>query len=40
LQKIHAGQELKIMAEQSNDPAKKTEPLSELLQQQKKQEGK
>ena len=40
LQKIHAGQALKIMAEQSNDPAKKTEPLSELLQQQKKQEGK
>ena len=40
LQKIHAGQPLKIMAEQSNDPAKQTEPLSELLQQQKQQEGK
>lgn len=39
LQKIHAGQALNIMAEQSNDPAKKTEPLSELLQQ-KKPEGK
>jgi membrane fusion protein (multidrug efflux system) len=39
LQKIHAGQALNIMAEQSNDPAKKAEPLSELLQQ-KKQEGK
>ncbi len=40
LQKIHAGQALKIMAEQSNDPAKKTESLAELLQQQKKSEGK
>lgn len=39
LQKIHAGQALNIMAEQSNDPAKKAEPLSELLQQ-KKTEGK
>lgn len=39
LQKIHAGQPLNIMAEQSNDPAKKTEPLAELLQQ-KKSEGK
>lgn len=39
LQKIHAGQALNIMAEQSNDPNKKTEPLSELLQQ-KKLEGK
>ncbi len=39
LQKIHAGQLLNIMAEQSNDPAKKTEPLAELLQQ-KKAEGK
>jgi membrane fusion protein (multidrug efflux system) len=39
LQKIHAGQALNIMAEQSNDPAKKAEPLSELLQQ-KKPEGK
>lgn len=39
LQKIHAGQLLKIMAEQSNDPAKKPEPLAELLQQ-KKSEGK
>ena len=35
LQKIHAGQALNIMAEQSNDPAKKTESLAELLQQQK-----
>lgn len=39
LQKIHAGQALNIMAEQSNDPAKKPEPLAELLQQ-KKTEGK
>ncbi|GGY66690.1 MexH family multidrug efflux RND transporter periplasmic adaptor subunit [Cellvibrio zantedeschiae] len=39
LQKIHAGQGLNIMAEQSNDPAKKPEPLSELLKQ-KKPEGK
>ncbi len=39
LQKIHAGQHLSVMAEQSNDPAKKPEPLSELLQQ-KKTEGK
>jgi membrane fusion protein (multidrug efflux system) len=35
LQKIHAGQTVTIMAEQSNDPAKPTEPLSELLQQKK-----
>ncbi len=35
LQKIHAGQALNIMAEESNDPAKKAEPLSELLQQKK-----
>lgn len=35
LQKIHAGQILNIMAEESNDPAKKPEPLSELLQQKK-----
>lgn len=35
LQKIHAGQALNIMAEESNDPAKKSEPLSELLQQKK-----
>jgi membrane fusion protein (multidrug efflux system) len=48
LQKIHVGQALNIMAEQSNDPAKKTESLAELLkqqqkkqtQQQNKQEGK
>lgn len=51
LQKIRAGQIVTIMAEQSNDPNKKTEPLSELLkqkelqketqkEQQKKQEGK
>jgi len=33
LQKIHPGQALKIMSEQANDPAKKSEPLSELLQQ-------
>lgn len=39
VQKIRAGQSVKIMAEQSNDPAKKTESLSELLQP-KKQEGK
>ena len=39
LQKIRAGQSVKIMAEQSNDPEKKTESLSELLQP-KKQEGK
>ncbi len=39
VQKIRAGQAVKIMAEQSNDPAKKTESLSELLQP-KKQEGK
>lgn len=39
LQKIHAGQAINIMAEQSNDPNKKLEPLSELLQQ-KKPEGK
>lgn len=39
LQKIHAGQPLSIMAEQSNDPNIKPEPLSELLQQ-KKPEGK
>jgi membrane fusion protein (multidrug efflux system) len=38
LQKIHAGQPLSIMAEQSNDPAIKPEPLAELLQQ-KKREG-
>lgn len=35
LQKIHAGQALNIMAEQSNDPNKKAEPLAELLQQKK-----
>jgi len=47
LQKIRAGQAVNIMAEQSNDPAKKVESLSELLQQsahqkaqQKKHEGK
>ena len=39
LQKIRAGQSVKVMAEQSNDPEKKTESLSELLQP-KKQEGK
>ena len=39
LQKIRAGQSVKIMAEKSNDPEKKTESLSELLQP-KKQEGK
>lgn len=39
LQKIHAGQPLNVMAEQSNDPNIKPEPLSELLQQ-KKAEGK
>jgi len=39
LQKIRVGQAVKIMAEQSNDPAKKTESLTELLQL-KKQEGK
>jgi len=39
LQKIHAGQSLSIMAEQSNDPNIKPEPLAELLQQ-KKREGK
>jgi membrane fusion protein, multidrug efflux system len=39
LQKIHAGQAINVMAEQSNDPNKKSEPLSELLQQ-KKSEGK
>lgn len=39
LQKIHSGQLLNIMAEQSNDPAKNPEPLAELLQQ-KKSEGK
>jgi membrane fusion protein, multidrug efflux system len=39
LQKIHSGQALNIMAEQSNDPAKNPEPLAELLQQ-KKSEGK
>lgn len=39
LQKIHAGQALNVMSEQSNDPAKSTEPLSDLLQQ-KKTEGK
>jgi len=39
LQKIRAGQSVRIMAEQSNDPDKKTESLSELLQP-KKQEGK
>lgn len=33
LQKIHAGQLLDIMAEQSNDPNIKPEPLAELLQQ-------
>jgi len=38
IQKIHAGQSVKIMAEQSNDPAKKTETLPELLQQQKPQQ--
>jgi membrane fusion protein, multidrug efflux system len=40
LQKIHTSQALKIMAEQSNDPAKQTESLAELLQQQKKSERK
>lgn len=35
LQKIHAGQALNIMAEQSNDPAKNPQSLAELLQQQK-----
>jgi membrane fusion protein, multidrug efflux system len=35
LQKIHAGQLLVIMAEQSNDPNLKPESLSELLQQKK-----
>ena len=43
LQKIHAGQAINIMAEQSNDPAKPTESISELLQQktqQKKPGGK
>ncbi|RYY76153.1 MAG: efflux RND transporter periplasmic adaptor subunit [Gammaproteobacteria bacterium] len=39
LQKIRAGQTVKIMAEESNDPEKKAESLPELLQQ-KKQEGK
>lgn len=39
LQKIRVGQALTVMAEQSNDPNKKTESLSELLQQ-KKSEGK
>ena len=38
IQKIHAGQSVKIIAEQSNDPAKKTETLPELLQQQKPQQ--
>jgi len=38
IQKIHAGQPVKIIAEQSNDPAKKTETLPELLQQQKPQQ--
>jgi membrane fusion protein (multidrug efflux system) len=37
LQKIHVGQALNIMAEQSNDADKKKESLAELLQQQKKQ---
>jgi membrane fusion protein (multidrug efflux system) len=37
LQKIHVGQALNIMAEQSNDSDKKKESLAELLQQQKKQ---
>ena len=37
LQKIRAGQAVNIMAEQSNDPDKKSEPLSELLQQNKQQ---
>jgi membrane fusion protein (multidrug efflux system) len=37
LQKIHAGQAVNIMSEQSNDPAKPAEPLSELLQQQDQQ---
>lgn len=39
LQKIHAGQAVNILAEESNDPNKKIEPLSELLQQ-KNKEGK
>ena len=39
LQQIRVGQAVKIMAEQSNDPAKKSESLSELLPS-KKQEGK
>lgn len=33
LQQIHVGQVVNIMAEQSNDPAKKPESLAELLQQ-------
>ena len=33
LQKIHAGQAVNILAEQSNDANKKPEHLSELLQQ-------
>jgi len=39
LQKIHVGQALNIMAEQSNDPAKKTESLAELLKQQQKKQA-
>lgn len=39
LQKIHAGQAVNILAEESNNPNKKIEPLSELLQQ-KNKEGK
>lgn len=39
LQKIHAGQAVNILSEETNDPKQKTEPLSQLLQQ-KNKEGK